>query len=1061
MKAFMRFLSVLFFLHAAMVYAGTSGKIAGTITDARTGEKLLAANVVVEGLGTGTSTNLDGYFVILNVPPGNYRVRASLVGYSPVTQVNVRVEIDQTTTADFKLTQEAVEGQEIVIVAQRPVVQKDVSASRANIDISDVQKLPVTTVAGAVGLQAGVEGLLARGGRLDETSFILDGQTMRDERTNTPYAAISLLSIQEMQVQTGGFNAEYGGVRSGVVNVVTKEGSASNYTFGFIARYAPTQFKHFGPSIYDRNSYWIRPYMEEPVAWLGTQAINPATGQPYWDEWTQKQYPSFEGWNSIAAKNIKNGDPKQGMSPEALQRLFLWERRKQAEVTKPDYDIDMGFGGPIPFGQALGNLRFFASYRQSKSMYLIPLSEDSYRDYNGQLKITSDLTGGMKLIISGLIGKNFGTNNNNGGRPGVFVTPNDIGSVLNRVSYIDTRIFATDYWAPTSTNYYSLGVKISHALSATTFYEAGISMFRSEYNTNPGALRDTRKIYKFGDNYYVDESPFGFDPLPSPASGLADIRFGVGFSNSRDTSRVTTYTGRFDITNQWDRYNQFKGGVELEYTNSDVHYGLYDAFLKDQTFSTSWNRYPLKGAVYVQDKLEFEGMIANLGIRLDYLNPGGEWYIYNPFDLAFSGTAAPGFDTLLVKEQTKKQVLLSPRLGIAFPISEDAKLFFNYGHFRQQPQNPENLFLLLRSSFDQAITRVADPNAPLPWTVAYELGYEHSLFDEYLLRVAAYYKDIKNETRLVSFTNRNSTVDYSVYSSNAYRDIRGVEVTLSKIRGNWVQGFINYTYDVRTAGYFGLAQYFQAAVDQRNYERRNIYQEKPIPQPYARLNLDFFTPPDFGPKTLGIMPLADWRVNVVGRWSNGYYFTWSGGAGVPGVENNVQWMDSYNFDLRVSKNFQFDRLNLQLFMDVTNVLNTRYMSTYGFVTSADYNDYMQSLHLPDFPPDVNAQIGYINVPGDDRPGMYRKDGVSFQPIVAVGRYSDLASPQNQKARPFYFVREQGKYYQYAGGGWQPVDPGRLQQVLDDKAYIDMPNMDTFTFLNPRHFYYGIRFSYEF
>ena len=108
-----------------------------------------------------------------------------------------------------------------------------------------------------------------------------------------------------------------------------------------------------------------------------------------------------------------------------------------------------------------------------------------------------------------------------------------------------------------------------------------------------------------------------------------------------------------------------------------------------------------------------------------------------------------------MREQTKKQVLLSPRLGIAFPISENAKLFFNYGHFRQQPQNPENLFLLLRSTDNQMISRVADPNAPLPWTVAYELGYEHSFFDEYLLRVAAYYKDIKNETKLVEYVNRH------------------------------------------------------------------------------------------------------------------------------------------------------------------------------------------------------------------------------------------------------------------------------------------------------------------
>ena len=623
MKAFKCVPVVILFFISGATYAGTSGKITGTIVDSQSGEPLPSVNVTIDGTTLGGATNVEGYYVILNVPPGRYKLTASLVGFKTSSAVDVRVDIDQTTSQNFRLSEEAIVGEEVTVIAARPVVQKDVSASRANIEITDIDKLPITTVAGAVGLQAGVQGLLSRGGRLDETAFVLDGQTLRDERTNTPYTAISLVSVQEMQVQTGGFNAEYGGARSGIVNVVTKEGSTSKYSFGFIGRVAPAQFKHFGPSIYDKNSYWIRPYLEEPIAWLGTQAVNPSTGQPYWDEWMQKQYPSFEGWNSIAAKNVKNGDPKQVLSPEALQQLFLWQRRKLAEVTKPDFDVDMGIGGPVPFGAMLGNLRFFASYRQSASMYLIPLSEDSYRDYNGQLKLTSDITGGMKLTVEGLIGRNTGTNNNNGGRPGVFVTPEDIGEVMNRVSYIDTRIFATDYWAPTSTKYFNLGAKLSHALNASTFYDASVSMFRSEYNTNPGIGRNTSKIYKFGNGYYVDEAPFGFDSLPSPAGGLADIRFGVGFSNSRDTSIVTTYTGRFDITTQFDRYNQFKAGVEVISTNSDVHYGLYDAFLKDQVFSTSWHRYPLKGAVYVQDKLEFEGMIANIGLRLDYLNPGG------------------------------------------------------------------------------------------------------------------------------------------------------------------------------------------------------------------------------------------------------------------------------------------------------------------------------------------------------------------------------------------------------------------------------------------------------
>lgn len=1062
MKAAVAFSCVASLVLSSLGFAGTTGKITGTVTDANKGDKLIGANVLLQGTTLGATTNVDGDYVILNVPPGSYEVRASLVGYSPVTTVDVRVSIDQTTNLDFRLTEEALQGEEVVVVAQRPVIQKDVAASRANIEIEDVLKLPVATVTGAVGLQAGVEGLSIRGGLSRETAFMLDGQALRDERTNAPYTAISLLSIQDVQVQTGGFSAEYGNLRSGVINVVTKEGSKSNYQIAFIGRYAPARPKHFGPSIYDRNSYWMRPYLEDPIAWYGTEAIDPATGQPYWDQWTRAQYPAFEGWNSVAVKNLST----YGLTPAALQQLFLFQRRKQAEITKSDYDIDASVSGPVPLvGEYLGNLRFFGAYRQSRDMYLIPLSEDSYRDYNGQLKLTADVSNSMKLTIEGLIGKNKGTNDNNAGLPGIFRTNYSITRVMDRVSYIDTRIFATDYWAPTSTDYKMLGAKFSHVVNATTFYDANISVFSSEYNTNPGRERDTSKIYRFGDGYFADESPFGFTLRPVPANGLADIRFGVGFSNSRDTSKVVVYTGKFDITSQLDKYNQIKAGVELVYTDNSVRYGLYDAFLPDRVFNTSWHSFPIKGALFARDKIEFEGMIADLGVRVDYLDPGGDWYVFRPFDPAFSGANAPGIDTILAKVRTERQLLLSPRVGIAFPISEDAKLFFNYGHFRQQPQ-PENMFLLQRQSFDNSISRVADPNAPLPKTVAYELGYEHSLFDEYLLRVAAYYKDITNETRTVSYVGKS--VDYLVYTSNGYRDIRGAEITLSKNRGNWIQGFINYTYDVRTAGYFGLNEYDQNIQDQAANVAKNIYQEKPIPQPYARVNIDFFTPAQFGPEVAGIMPLADWRVNIVGSWINGEYFTWTGGASIPGVSYNVQWTDYYRVDMRISKNFTLGPMNLQLFADITNLFNTKFMGTRpitsglaaGFVNTPDYNSYMMSLHLPEFSADVKQKIGYINIPGEDRPGDYRKDGVPFQPIVAVGTYGDLLNPQNQQTRPFYYVSDLKQYYQYVNGAWQVVDQSRLDQVLEDKAYIDMPNQSTFTFLNPRQIFFGLRFSLD-
>jgi hypothetical protein len=1044
------------FILCSTSVAGTTGKIAGYVKDARTGEGLPSANVVIEGTSIGAATNIEGYYVILNVPPDRYRVTATLVGYQSATSVNVRVDIDQTTDLNFDLAEEAVLAEEVTVVAERPVVQRDVSASRVNIEAVEVLKLPVSSVTAVVNLQAGIEpGLVIRGGSSDQTAWMVDGAMLRDARTYVPNTQLSLLAVQDVQVQTGGFAAEYGDLRSGVVNVVTREGGRSNYTISFQGRYTPAQQKHFGPSIYDPNSYWIRPYVDPAVAWTGTE--NGA-----WDPWTQQQYPTFEGWNAVSAAFLKDDDPTNDLTPEAAQQVFLWEHRKQATVDNPDWDIDMGFGGPVPFLEDAGNLRFFYSYRREKEYYVYPLSVDSYTSAVNLLKVTSDIAGGMKLTASARWGKEYGTNDNNAGEGGLFRSPSSIAANLDRVSYIDARIYASDYWAPSAINNNAQDIKFTHTLSPSTFYEALLQRQDYSYSTNPAPLRDTSRVYQFGNAYFVDEAPFGFQPAPS--TGIVGLRMGVGFSNSRDSSRVTTYTAKFDITSQLDKYNQIKSGMYFSYTDNDLNFGSVDVFLPVGRSITKIRNFPIYGALYLQDKLEFELMVANIGLRLDYLDPNVDWYIYDddPYTPALSGDQSQFIDELLPKEPVKPKVMVSPRIGVAFPISTEAKLFFNYGHMRQIPL-PRDLFRLRRYSHNNQVVNIADPREPIPRTIAYELGYEHSLFEEYLLRVAAYYKDETDYPLYIDYTSRDNKVDYSRYSSNGYRDKRGFEITLSKNRGNWVQGFVNYTYDVITSGYFGLAQYYESASDQREYERTNVYQEKPIPQPYANLNVDFFTPANIGPELAGIWPLANWRINFLGRYSAGAYLTWVGGGTIPGVTNNVQWTDYWNVDARISKAFRFGSFNLELFADISNLFNIKYMSSggYGFFNGDDYNAYMKSLHLEDFPADLKQRIGYINIPGDDRPGDYRDFGVAFQPIVPVASFAELSNPQNQQARPFYYVADQKTYYQFVGGAWQQVEQGRLDQVLEDKAYIDMPNQEYFWFLNPRRIFWGIRFSLDF
>jgi hypothetical protein len=141
---------------------------------------------------------------------------------------------------------------------------------------------------------------------------------------------------------------------------------------------------------------------------------------------------------------------------------------------------------------------------------------------------------------------------------------------------------------------------------------------------------------------------------------------------------------------------------------------------------------------------------------------------------------------------------------------------------------------------------------------------------------------------------------------------------------------------------------------------------------------------------------------------------------------------------------------------VYNVLNIKTFSGYGFTDGYDWNYYMQSLHLPE---SVAAELGYKYFPGEDKPGDFRKDDVEFVPMEWVSNVQSISTPNE---RPIYFDSATDSYQQWTNDdGWQLVNSGYFQSVLDNKAYIDMPNQGSFIFLNPRDFYMGLSVTYDF
>jgi outer membrane receptor protein involved in Fe transport len=213
----------------AVGYGGTTGKIAGRVTDTKTGEALLGANIVVVGTTLGASSQVDGSFVILNIPPGVYDVRVTLVGYGTTLLKTVRITSDQTTRLDPMLDASAVGLAEVVVEAVRPMVQRDATASIAVVNSEQIKIMPVKDFVEVLQMQAGVVAdgrtLYVRGGRSNEVAYMIDGVYVNDPVLGGRGSTIHNDAISELVFLDGTFNAEYGNALSGVVNIVTKNGS--------------------------------------------------------------------------------------------------------------------------------------------------------------------------------------------------------------------------------------------------------------------------------------------------------------------------------------------------------------------------------------------------------------------------------------------------------------------------------------------------------------------------------------------------------------------------------------------------------------------------------------------------------------------------------------------------------------------------------------------------------------------------------------------------------------------------------------------------------------------
>jgi hypothetical protein len=925
------------------LYAAESGKIAGRVIDDGTGEPLAGANVIIEGKTLGASADLEGFYFILNVPPGKYIVVAQMVGYEKVQNTDALVQMGKTTTLNFNLSQTILEGEMVTIIAERPVIQTDVANTQTILQGSDVAAIPVSNFKDVLDKQLGVQevdarGLFMRGQRQDDISLTIDGTETRENIDGQIYTRFNPDEVEQAEINAGGSDVGRGNATAGAITIVTKEGG-NTYSATFDYRISNADHKHFGPRIRD---YWDQQYL---VDWVNDYQYAdwkpPITGNP--DDTLANRW-------EFLAHNLEDDDPFKDR-PELLKELYRWWTRDEATDygNKSDYVLNATFGGPVPL---LENTTFFSSYRTEKNYYLYPGPLDHFFDQNAMFKLTTHPSKSTKLSFNFRYTESTGLNRYDYYRDeasrGDFSTIDPDFQTEKRYLFegVD-QVAWSGYgaWPYTAQIGHStrfrrqFGLGFTWTLNSRTFCDFKVLYNNFHSYGNQSAERDVAAEVTLTDpadpDYTVTLTgphalaPLGFweQSVPNQFGWVLGGTYGYSEDNF-----AKDLTFRANLTSQVDRYNQVDAGFQYSYYEIKKR---ENRDMPDRLDKWRWHVYPQSIAFWANDKVEFKGLILNAGIRADVRIPD-EWLDWksDPYNPIWRGDMPADTNLAGPKYQPSAKIVLAPRLSISHPIGETAKIFFNWGHYYQE-QPFERLYLFYRRDALQQVS-YGDPELPFKKSIKYEVGYEHNVQNIFRIAISGYYKDVKNllmdrtgyRDIIRSDGSQYEEPNLYTYGANRYINTRGVEVRLEKRTGKFWTGWFNYSLLFYSRGVYGFRTFYQdPTIPSRPYDYAAENKDRPSESRF-NLGLIFHTPPQYGSKSLGFHPLADINLSFLLVWRQQPTFTYNPNR-IPAPyapRDNKRWKAHWSVNMTFSKRFDFDMfVTPVLYLEVYNLFNNKNM----------------------------------------------------------------------------------------------------------------------------------------
>ena len=918
-------LVVAIFLGSGLMLA-QDGKLRGNVTDRQTGEPLIGANVTIVGTTLGAASDVNGDYIILGVPPDVYTVRVSYVGYAPLVVSNIRVSSNTTTTQDLRLTSSTVQVQGVEIVAERPLVQRNTTNTVRLTTQENIEALPFRGVENILGLQAGVTqqdgNLYVRGGRAGEINYYVDGANVTNPFTRGEDVNVIQEAIEEIQLQSGGYTAEFGGANSAVVRTSLRTGGSK---LMFTLDYQTDDFAKPGSQFFGTTAFGYRnlvatasgpaPYVPGLRFFFAGQHNYMRDGQPMYIEPFR-----FEGLVSDGF----GGRPAGGLLPNdgvvEFKRNYLYNNWRKANTFQGTmvYDINpvkLRFTGNYSFESSPLGGSWPAALESYFSAQRNPM--DEVETVFGNLRATHVLNPKTFYEVGISYTNTFHRTYDPAFGDSWWLYKDSIANAQKGFTGFERRFMGPLPWSTiVGLEFNDPNTPLDQYIKDEQTSIAGTVDFVSQLSSN-WEIKAGGRVERWLVRRYA----------------ITNIEQGMVYLYGLEGTTPRTFA------NAEERRVLFRKQAGVDNYGYDVDGNKVDAGFDEP-------RKPLLASTYVQNKFEFKNLVLNVGVRYEY---------YDIANVMPADLVNPAYnETLDMIDESKLAhtdpfAFLLPRISISFPATDKTVFYAQYGRYAQIPDlsrlymgngylstnvSPITRFPNGRGAGGHATAFLVKPER----TTQFEIGIRQILSDNFAFTLSGFYKHVKDLVQYNKFPTLENPLFVTLRNQD-FSTLKGLELTLELRRTQRLQASVNYTLSDAVGTGSDPTDFYVAVSDVTILSRFPVYTN---PLRYnqthrGQILLDYrFSKGDGGPILEGM------GLNLLMSFNSGHPYTrikelselgqsnaWNVGVRSPSRRTPVEAVNNsttpwiFSVDLNFSKMFYMNGLNLELYVNVLNLLDSK------------------------------------------------------------------------------------------------------------------------------------------